>query len=760
MTAPGKSGIATPALVLGLLAVFFLLFAATVGKDRLPGGFICDEAAYFMMTQSLWEDGDLRWEERDVVTANRLFEGGPRNVILMTPDGGETLYYGKPYIYSLLVLPFFALLGVNGFVLVNALMFITMVWLSWRYLRAWNGSAVALLMAVTFFFLSAAFPYVFWMHPEVFNMFVIFLGCYFWIHPGPGSGEEGGAGVKPGFFTRPVVRAALAGFFFALAAFSKFPHAAFGGFFALHGLVTRRWSRLVALGLVFAACFGLLVVGQLALSDTPSVYHVARCAIPRADSVERLAGVSDLLLDEDPRGAGEYGGGGLGLFNMDGKFPYNMVYYFIGRHTGLVPYFFPAVLALYWFFFRGGRKMGLDRWALLAAATVLIGFYVLVLPFNYQGGGGFIGNRYFVSFYPAFLFLIGRLPSLTGVAAGWVVAGLFLSQLLFTPFGANTSRQSLQAHVRNPVFRVLPFETTLRWIPSYIDQVRGFEKGTIMYRNRFLDLNAYVEGDSFWVRGKSRTAVLLMSRKPLERIVFSSSSRDLEAWCRGARGEFRTVQLLRFPEGGPAAGVEEEQLQVVLENPRPRAVHPFGSEEFTSWFYVVKFRTDHGFIPKFSEPGSSDIRYLGVRLTLLGEGEPYLGDEFFRYRLLEIQLPETVAPGAEFEVPLRLQSRSPYTWDEKVRLSYHWMTPASDGGKPRPVIWDGLHTAIPGGRLDPGGTMDVAMKVKAPDDPGRYLLQVDLLCDGVDWFANRNRWTMAAEAELLVGETTEDGTDE
>ncbi len=761
MTVPGKSGFGTPAMVLGLLAAFLLIFAATVGKERLPGGFICDEAAYFMMTQSLLEDGDLRWEQRDVVATNRIFEGGPRNVILMTPDGGQNLYYGKPYIYSLLVLPFYALMGVNGFVFCNALMFLVMVWLAWRYLSVRNSAGLALLMAVTFFFLSAAFPYVFWMHPEVFNMFVIFLGCYFWIHPGPGSEEEGGTGVKPGFFTRPVVRAALAGFFFALAAFSKFPHAAFGGFFALHGLVTRRWSRLVALALVFAAGFGIMVLGQLALSDAPSVYHVARCAITRVDSAERLAGVADLLLDKDPRGAGEYGGGGLGLFNIDGKFPYNIVYYAIGRHTGLVPYFFPAVLALYWFFFRGGRRMGLERWALLGAAGTLIGFYLLVLSFNYQGGGGFIGNRYFVSFYPAFLFLIGRIPSLTGVVAGWVVAGLFLSQLLFTPFGANTSRQSLQAHVRNPVFRVLPFETTLRWIPSYIDQVRGFEKGTIMYRLRFLDLDAYPEGDSFWVRGKSRTAVLLMSRKPLERIIFSSSSRDLEAWCRGAKGVFRTVPLRRFEEGGPAGGTEVEQLQVVLENPKPRAVHPFASEEITSWFYVVKFKTDQGFIPKFSEPGSTDIRFLGVKLSLLGEGEPYIGNEFFRYELERADLPETAASGSEFEVPLRLRSLSPYAWDDRVRLSYHWMTPAADGGKPRPVIWDGLHTALPGGRLGPGETMDTMLQVRAPDEPGRYLFQVDLLCDAVDWFANRNRWTPAAQAEVLVKvDTGEEGADD
>jgi len=742
MIAADKNSGSFPALVLGLLAAFLLLFTATVGKERLPGGFICDEAAYFMMTQSLFEDGDLRWEERDVVRVNRLFEGGPRNVILMTTDGGESIYYSKPYIYSLLVLPFYALLGINGFIFCNALMFLVMVWLAWRYLRSWNGSGTAMLMAVTFFFLSAAFPYVFWMHPEVFNMFVIFLGCYFWIHPGPQNAA--------GFFARPLVRAALAGLCFALAVFSKFPHAAFGGFFALHGLLTRRWGRVLVLGLVFAVGLGLLVGGQVTMTDTTSVYHTARSAIPRADSAHRLDAVTGLLVAENPKGAGGFGRGGLGLFAFDKKLPWNMLYFVAGRHTGLLPYFFPALLALVCYLFHGSWR-DLQRWALLGAAGALITFYLLMLPFNYQGGGGFIGNRYFASFYPAFLFLFaGRLP-LGGVVAGWAVAGLFLSQLLFTPFGANTPRQSLQAHTRNPIFRLLPFETTLRWIPSYIDTTHGFENGTIMYRQRFLDLNVYPEREAFWVRGKSRTAVLLMSRKPLERIVFSSNSREVEAWCRGARGEFRTVPRQKFEEGGPQAGTVTEQLQVVLENPKPRAVHPFGSEEFTSWFYVVKFRTDEGFIPKLHHPGRTDDRHLGVRLALLGEGEPYLGNEYFRYRLEEARLPETVTAGAAFEVPVHLLSRSPFPWDERVRLSYHWMTPVGpDGEKPRPVIWDGIHTALPGGRLASGAGMEAAVQVRAPDEPGAYLLQVDLLCDGVDWFATRNRWVPVAQADVLV----------
>jgi len=763
-TAAGKG----PATVFWLLAVFLILFSVTVGKNRLPGGFICDEAAYFMMTQSLWEDGDLLWTEKDVRSTNRVFEGGPRNVILMTPDGGKTLYYGKPFIYSLLVLPFFAVIGVNGFLLLNSLMYLTMSWLAWRYLRDSNPSGTALLMTLIFFFLTASFPYVFWIHPEVFNMFFIFLGCYFWIFPGPGfsnpthspvlksailgENDPPQHGPSPSgknslkksrhladFMTSPPVRAALSGCFLGIAAFSKFPHAAFLGMFFLHGILRRQWSRVIATTLVFAAVLGLLFLGQMALTESPSVYHTARRAVTRIDSTEKLADVGQMWEKSDSRGVGRYGGGGLGLIEVNWMLPYNMLYYLLGRHTGLVPYFFPAVLALYYFLFRGGWKRGQGRVALLLATLALIAFYLLILPFNYQGGGGFIGNRYFASFYPAFLFLIGPLPSLAGPLASVVLAGLFLSQILFTPFGAFTQRQSLQAHVRNPVFRLLPFETTLRWVPSYVDIVQGREKGTIMYRLRFMDLNAYPEGYSFWIRGNSRTAVLLMSRKPLEKIIFSCSGPEVEAWCRGSRGIFRTQTVKSFPDTSDGAGKEKKQLQLVLEEPKPRAVHPFGGEPFTSYFYVVKFRALKGFIPRFSNPESTDIRYLGVRLTLLGEGEPYLGDDYFRASLESIELPEKLVAGDELAVPLRVRSLSPHDWDEKVRISYHWFTAGTSSlEKSEAVVWDGLHTGLPGGSLKAGSVMESTVKLAVPKKPGSYLLQIDLLCDQVDWFASRN----------------------
>ena len=59
----------------------------------------------------------------------------------------------------------------------------------------------------------------------------------------------------------------------------------------------------------------------------------------------------------------------------------------------------------------GGGRTRCRRLALLA-----------YMPYTYSGGGGPIGNRYFLSFYPLFLFLMPRiasaLPAIIGLAVG------------------------------------------------------------------------------------------------------------------------------------------------------------------------------------------------------------------------------------------------------------------------------------------------------------------------------------------------------
>ncbi|HEX2224085.1 MAG TPA: hypothetical protein VHN15_07750, partial [Thermoanaerobaculia bacterium] len=98
------------------LSLVLLGLAGTIYKIHFPPGPIADEAAYVMMTQSLWHDRDLTYDHRDLFRAYQIWDQGPYGLILMTKDGGLTMSYGKPYAYSLAAVPFYALFGVQGLV--------------------------------------------------------------------------------------------------------------------------------------------------------------------------------------------------------------------------------------------------------------------------------------------------------------------------------------------------------------------------------------------------------------------------------------------------------------------------------------------------------------------------------------------------------------------------------------------------------------------------------------------------------------------
>ena len=176
-------------LVLASVSAFFLLFPLTLGKPGLPPHLKADEAAYYLAALSLAHDHDLRVEPKDVERAFQEFPYGPvNNMIVMTDDGWRTVYFGKPYLYSFFAAPFAWKLGANGLVFFNMLMTLAMVWMGYLYLRRYNPPGLAALFAAAFFLLSVGFSYVFWIQPEVFNMFSVAACLFFGLPRGDETG--------------------------------------------------------------------------------------------------------------------------------------------------------------------------------------------------------------------------------------------------------------------------------------------------------------------------------------------------------------------------------------------------------------------------------------------------------------------------------------------------------------------------------------------------------------------------------------------
>jgi hypothetical protein len=161
-------------LTLVAIGLFLVLLPLALGKPGLPPALKADEAAYYLMAESLVHDFDLRFDAEDSERLFHDFHFRPaRNVILLSDDGWRTAIYGKPLAYALLAAPWVAAFGANGMVSFNALLLCALVLLGARYLARINEPWLAALFSSGFFLASTLFAYVFWLQPEVLNAFCV-----------------------------------------------------------------------------------------------------------------------------------------------------------------------------------------------------------------------------------------------------------------------------------------------------------------------------------------------------------------------------------------------------------------------------------------------------------------------------------------------------------------------------------------------------------------------------------------------------------
>lgn len=401
-------------VVLWVLLLVLAAVAAVFDPSDWPYT-VGDEGVYAMQAQSLAFDLDRRYEEADFRRYQRLTGKVPDPLILQTVDDGATLVYAKPAFYSLYLAPFVRLAPQHGPILANLLLFLLAALLLDCLLTARIGADGPLVAAFLLFF-SVTFGHVFWIHADLFYLVVTALGlCCLdpWLEDRQLPAARlvaGGALLAVAGAGRPFYLAVLAAVLLATSP-----------------TLRQAWGRRAA---------ALVVGGAMLLLAGSAWFHRTSGGawtpyVSERQGFSSATGYPDVNFERQRwpellsvRGDASWAREGFLLPDFDAALlGHNVVYALIGRSIGIIPYFLPLLVACACLQ-RGSRR----RWLLLGIAVGLLAF-LIKNPYNFYGGAGAIGNRWFLPLYAACWFLIERPPSRRWLATMSVGAALFVLPL-------------------------------------------------------------------------------------------------------------------------------------------------------------------------------------------------------------------------------------------------------------------------------------------------------------------------------------------
>lgn len=201
----------------------------------------------------------------------------------------------------------------------------------------------------------------------------------------------------------------------------------------------------------------------------------------------------------------------------------------------------------------------------------------------------------------------------------------------------------------------------------------------------------------------------------------------------------------------------------------PREVHLADSTSVPGYIQALWYAAAEGLPPETfvrlrpEEPApaaavvitTEDVR---PRCRVLAESEPYtvcategaprtpapLPDADFRAELRALEVPERVAAKARVKVRVAVRNAGGSVWLARERglsplqfsAANHWLDAAG-----RVITNDDGRGALPRD-LKPGEEAVITFDINAPRRPGEYLLEIDMLQEGVSWFALKGSKTL------------------
>jgi hypothetical protein len=516
------------------------------------------------------------------------------------PDTSR-LYFGKSFIYPLAAAPFVKVFGTNGFLVANALLLAAAFLAVYTFTAGRSGAFVGALWASAFVFASVVPVYAIWIAPELFNWSLAVLAYFFWLYKLTRPSSEG----RATWLMRPWtdwIAASLVG----VLTFSKVTNVLLLAPMVLWWIYKRAWSR-AAIGIavwavVTAVGFGANVAssgewnyqgGDRATCYGTFPFQQPDRGLEVCGERARNEALWDVIFDRE-----------VFWTNLRA----NLGYFFVGRYSGLIPYYFPAVFATMALVV-ARRSRAPWQWFVLGGVVIQIALFIVTLPYSYFGGGGTVGNRYFSAVYGISAFLLPAITSTRWLTVPWLVGGLFTAQLVLSPFQVSIRPAD---HGKGRLFRFLPIElTNLNALPIMTEEARvriwygNTGAGDPGFQIYYLDDNSYLqEADklSFWTRGESHAQFAIKTDRPYTKLRLTLSAGAV-ATTAGVRLGSRSSEVRLSPG-------QSTHLQFPLGSGFPYKE----GRETPAYVWVLTVSTTSGFVPAITE-GSHDHRFLGVRVT-------------------------------------------------------------------------------------------------------------------------------------------------
>jgi len=598
--------------------LFILLMAGAVSLDVVQAGYKVksDEATYVSMALSLVHDHDLAYQRGDLERFWGLYGQGPEGVFLKrgkelrvrlagqfpfvqiakrVDRRADRLYFGKAFIYSLFAAPFVRFFDINGFLVFHVVLLALVFVCGYAFLAARSRTGPALVYTLAFVGAAVVPVYAVFLMPDLFNFTLVFVAYFFWLYKEVASPRS--------WFLRPGASDIVAAVLLGLATYSKPTHAPLAVPFVLLPLWRRNLRQALSVAVVYALVTGVLFGANAAVTgefnyqggDRKTFYG----AFPFQSGRDAWNEKTELFTTNDTDAASV-----LAPAEFIARFSNNVEYFFVGRHFGFVPYFFPGVIALLAWLLSRDR---FQAWRLLTVGAVGASAMVFLLffPYTWSGGGGPPGNRYFLSLYPALFFIMPPMGTVIPGLLAWTGGALFTAKILLNPFVSAKSTWEITEH---GAARRLPVELTMaNDLPVMLAQPSrahipyGHDPEVLLY---FLDRHAFPpepvgkapDGSNLfgmWVAGGGRADIILRSENALDHLLITSES------------PIPTVFTIE-------CGTSSHTVSLLPGKPVDFALPVAGVRGLNSYAYLLSAQSSDGFVPQVRDRNSTDGRNLGV----------------------------------------------------------------------------------------------------------------------------------------------------